>query len=109
MEKSIIHVLGGIKVQALSREILMIMNLLFDRKLALKFSKKTRSKYTTFNRINNYILDITALALLGTIFFRILPVYAILLYPIYIIITVILNVLDYRERKKQFEAYSRHD
>ncbi len=67
--------------------------------MARKYNQETSSKYTAFNQVNNYFIG----AISGFVIIIALPSYIFLFYPVYLIITIILNVQDYRIRKRKLE------
>ncbi|BDW49908.1 hypothetical protein LG21E20_15700 [Lactococcus formosensis] len=67
--------------------------------MARKYDQETSSKYTAFNQVNNYFIG----AISGFVIIIALPSYIFLFYPVYLIITIILNVQDYRIRKRKLE------
>ncbi len=67
--------------------------------MARKYNQETSSKYTAFNQVNNYFIG----AISGFVIIIALPSYIFLFYPVYLIITIILNIQDYRIRKRKLE------
>ncbi len=67
--------------------------------MARKYDQETSSKYTAFNQVNNYFIG----AISGFVIIIALPSYIFLFYSVYLIITIILNIQDYRIRKRKLE------
>lgn len=77
----------------------MILKILDNRKVALLYHNQTKSKYTKVKRINNEILGfITVVFLLISNF---IDFYILIFSPFYILFVIIINILDYRIRKRQ--------
>lgn len=79
----------------------MLLQILNNRQLALKYIYETSSKYTKINQVNNYFCGIISLAFLCISNF--LDFYILILSPLYIVCTMALNILDYRVRKEQLK------
>lgn len=77
----------------------MLWRILNEEDMARKYDQETSSKYTAFNQVNNYFIG----AISGFLIIIALPSYIFLFYPVYLIITIILNVQDYRIRKRKLE------
>ena len=73
----------------------MLWRILNEEDMSRKYDQETSSKYTAFNQVNNYFIG----AISGFVIIIALPSYIFLFYPVYLIITIILNVQDYRIRK----------
>lgn len=67
--------------------------------MARKYDQETSSKYTAFNQVNNYFIG----AISGFVIIIALPSYIFHFYSVYLIITIILNIQDYRIRKRKLE------
>lgn len=79
----------------------MLWRILNEEDMARKYDQETSSKYTAFNQVNNYFIG----AISGFVIIIALPSYIFLFYPVYLIITIILNVQDYRIRKGNLKNY----
>ncbi len=79
--------------------VLILWKILNEEDMARKYDQETSSKYTAFNQVNNYFIG----AISGFVIIIALPSYIFLFYPVYLIITIILNVQDYRIRKRKLE------
>lgn len=77
----------------------MLWRILNEEDMARKYDQETSSKYTAFNQVNNYFIG----AISGFVIIIALPSYIFLFYPVYLIITIILSVQDYRIRKRKLE------
>lgn len=77
----------------------MLWRILNEEDMARKYDQETSSKYTAFNQVNNYFIG----AISGFVIIIALPSYIFLFYPVYLIITIILNVQDYRIRRRKLE------
>lgn len=77
----------------------MLWRILNEEDMVRKYDQETSSKYTAFNQVNNYFIG----AISGFVIIIALPSYIFLFYPVYLIITIILNVQDYRIRKRKLE------
>ncbi|MFK4917164.1 hypothetical protein ACI1T6_10210 [Lactococcus petauri] len=77
----------------------MLWRILNEEDMARKYDQETSSKYTAFNQVNNYFIGVIS----GFVIIIALPSYIFLFYPVYLIITIILNVQDYRIRKRKLE------
>ncbi|MFK4947828.1 hypothetical protein ACI1TZ_06490 [Lactococcus formosensis subsp. formosensis] len=77
----------------------MLWRILNEEDMARKYDQETSSKYIAFNQVNNYFIG----AISGFVIIIALPSYIFLFYPVYLIITIILNVQDYRIRKRKLE------
>lgn len=77
----------------------MLWRILNEEDMARKYDQETSSKYTAFNQVNNYFIG----AISGFVIIIALPSYIFLFSPVYLIITIILNVQDYRIRKRKLE------
>lgn len=77
----------------------MLWIILNEEDMSRKYDQETSSKYTAFNQVNNYFIG----AISGFVIIIALPSYIFLFYPVYLIITIILNVQDYRIRKRKLE------
>ncbi|MFR1821321.1 MAG: hypothetical protein ACLSXK_08465 [Lactococcus petauri] len=77
----------------------MLWRILNEEDMSRKYDQETSSKYTAFNQVNNYFIG----AISGFVIIIALPSYIFLFYPVYLIITIILNVQDYRIRKRKLE------
>lgn len=77
----------------------MLWRILNEEDMSRKYDQETSSKYTAFNQANNYFIG----AISGFVIIIALPSYIFLFYPVYLIITIILNVQDYRIRKRKLE------
>lgn len=77
----------------------MLWRILNEEDMSRKYDQETSSKYTAFNQVNNYFIG----AISGFVIIIALPSYIFLFYPVYLIITIILNIQDYRIRKRKLE------
>lgn len=77
----------------------MLWRILNEEDMARKYDQETSSKYTAFNQVNNYFIG----AISGFVIIIALPSYIFLFYPVYLIIIIILNVQDYKIRKRKLE------
>lgn len=77
----------------------MLWRILNEEDMSRKYDQETSSKYTAFNQVNNYFIG----PISGFVIIIALPSYIFLFYPVYLIITIILNVQDYRIRKRKLE------
>ncbi|MFK4901073.1 hypothetical protein I6I20_07565 [Lactococcus garvieae] len=77
----------------------MLWRILNEEDMARKYNQETSSKYTAFNQVNNYFIG----AISGFVIIIALPSYIFLFYPVYLIIIIILNVQDYKIRKRKLE------
>lgn len=77
----------------------MLWKIINEEDMARKYDQETSSKYTAFNQINNYFIG----AISGFVIILAIPPHIFLFYPLYLIITIVLNIQDYRIRKRQLE------
>ena len=77
----------------------MLWRILNEEDMSRKYDQETSSKYTAFNQVNNYFIG----AISGFVIILAIPPYIFLFYPLYLIITILLNIQDYRIRKRQLE------
>ncbi len=77
----------------------MLWRILNEEDMSRKYDQETSSRYTAFNQVNNYFIG----AISGFVIIIALPSYIFLFYPVYLIIIIILNVQDYKIRKRKLE------